>query len=158
MKRNFKVKAIVNSAIEIDDTAHCIFFFIIENQYGKFLLNWSKISHEELLNNKLPHLAQIKNMQLKCVEGEWLEKGSTVLIQEVVNGELGLIHEKIKQIAEGTTEGQRVLIALDSRELDSEFYRGLGVDINNIPNTTVSHGTLEENNLTIGAPFTSIDM
>ncbi len=129
---SFKVYPILNSAFPIEDAYAVLQFFIVENDHGKFILNWTSASYKELTDDNLPPTALAKKNQLGCVRGEWINDEVYVVVQQVVPGKSGSIVQKIQRILEGTTQGQRILIVLDSPKLDSEFYNAINFDINNL--------------------------
>ncbi len=131
---SFKVYPILNSAFPIDDAFAVLQFFIVENDHGKFILNWTSASYKELTDNNLPPTAFAKQNQLGCVRGKWINDEVYVVVQQVVPGKSGSIVQKIQRILEGTTQGQRILIVLDSPELDDEFYNAINFKINHVRN------------------------
>ncbi len=129
---SFRIHPILNSALNIGEAYAVIQFFVVENDHGKFILNWTSASYKELTDNNLPPAALAKHNQLGSVRGEWMNDEVYVVVQQVVPGKSGSIVQKIRRILEGTTQGQRILIVLDSPTLDSEFYNAINFDINNL--------------------------
>ncbi len=127
---SFKVYPIFNSALPIDDAYAVVHFFVVENDHGKFILNWTSANYKELTDNNLPPTALTKHNQLGCVRGKWMNDEVFVIVQQVVPGKSGTIVQKIERILEGTTEGQRVLVVLDSPKLDGKFYDAINISAN----------------------------
>ncbi len=132
---SFKVYPILNSAFPVEDAYGVLQFFVVENDHGKFILNWTSASYKELTDNNLPSTALAKHNQLGCVRGEWMNDEVYVVVQQVVPGKSGSIVQKIQRVLEGTTQGQRILIVLDSPKLDGEFYNAINFKINHVRNT-----------------------
>ncbi len=150
----FKYHCILNSALS-DGDHHAVFpFWVVENHHGKFLLNWSVSSYQQLTTSKLSQIAEIKRSQLGRAQGDWLNKNPYVIVQQVVPGKSGTVAQKIARIVQGTTAGQRILIILESASLDKEFYKGLGIDPDNPVGDAMNF--LSDHGLSMSGPFTEI--
>ena len=152
----FRVSSITNCVIPNEDVVSIHHFFVVENTHGKFILNWSVINREELETKKFSSIATLKRLQLSCVKSDWLDDGGLVIIQEVVNGKSGTICEKIQQILAGTTNGQRVLIGLESNDLDREFYEAIKMDVKNPQLSCFC--ALSDFGLSASSPFASFSL
>ncbi len=151
----FKVHLVLNSALPFEEKTTIYMLWIVENKYGKFLLNWTEASRQNIVENELPEFATIKQMQLGHVQGSWLNDDPFVIVQEVVPGPSGTIEEKIRQICEGTANGQRVLVCVHKNEYERYFYKALNINPDN-PNIK-SVCKLEDFDLSMKAPFLAIE-
>ena len=154
--KKIKVYGISNCGVIENDTMGILPFFVVENKHGKFLLNWSVMSTEQVEKMSFPAFAEFKQNQLGAISGDWLNKNRLVIVQQVLDGRSGTVVKKIKQILEGTTNGQRILIALDNSGRDFEFYKALGVDFSNVPKEHFC--TLEDFGLEVELPFVSFNL
>ncbi len=150
-----KIKAIINSGIQKDDVFHAHFFWVVENVYGKFVLNWTAMNEKELKHRKFPPMAAIKRQQLGCLSADWLDASTPIIVRQVVSGSRGSIEYKIRDILERTKSGQRVLIALESNDLDGHFYKALDINPRHFDTRLGKQfiGMMQDYGLSISLPF-----
>ena len=152
---SFKAKLILNSALVTNNVGAIIPYFVIENDHGKFLFNWTVVKHSNLIEKKLPNFAATKHEQMLCTKAHWLDDDPMkMFLQEVCNGKSGTIVEKVQAILEGTTNGQRVLVCVEQAHLDKDIYEALGINARDID--PANFGKLEDYELEVEEPYVSV--
>lgn len=152
----FTAKVVLGSGIFNAQQFNMLPFWLIENQHGKFVLNWSVVDFTDMKeglefeHRKMPSFARVKYSQLTNLRAPWL-KDNPLMLQQVVPGAVQTVQEKIRDICIGTTGGQRVLVGLLRNTHDKYFLDALGVNRKKPDPNSGIH--IKDTDLTVSDPF-----
>lgn len=153
---NLSCKCIANCGVACGTIVAPLPFWIVENDHGKFIINWTRANCHEVMSDNLSNMAKLKRTQLSTITASWLEPNQEVALRQVVSGKLGTIAQQINRIVRGTLHGQRILICLEDALNDADFYEALSINVEHPSQNEFS--SMAEEGFEIEEPFCEIEM
>ncbi|SHH58212.1 hypothetical protein [Ferrimonas marina] len=139
----FVPQTIINCGVEVPgaDRVNIVPFWVITNEQGRFALNWTSGTKQEIQTRK-NQFAQVKITQLQSLIAPWLTDHH-VQIVELPNNSAKAV-KRLRQLCRTTPAGSRVIVLLPTPKHDGQFYQAIGIDSRNPPKSALTHMAAQE--------------